>query len=833
MADLQTPIFIAAVLLGILTLGFTGAPLLLWTALAAAVLWYAEAQVGLWAVFAVVAVVFNIPMIRARLVSAPLLALLRKLNILPAISETEKVALNSGDVWVEREFFSGKPDFKRMMNETYPDLTSEERAFLDGPVEQLCKMIDDYKIWQNRDLPKDVWDFIKKERFLGMIIPKEYGGLGFTALAHSAVLLKLSTRSVPATITVMVPNSLGPAELLNHYGTDEQKKYYLPRLAKGDEIPCFALTEPTAGSDAASMQANGVVFKGTDGKLYLKLNWNKRYITLAGVSTTLGLAFKLKDPENHLGRGPDLGITCALIPSKSEGVTTNRRHDPLGVPFYNCPTQGKDVVVPIDSIIGGPANAGHGWKMLMECLAAGRGISLPSQATAAGQFVTRVASAYATVRKQFGMSVGGFEGITEPLARISGYSYLLEAARRYTVGAIDQGKKPPVVTAMAKYYFTELQRKILNDGMDILGGAAISKGPRNLLAHAYIAMPISITVEGANILTRTLIIFGQGALRAHPYAFKEVDSIERGDIPAFDKAFWGHIGLIVRNGFRTVLLSLTRGWLAMPYRGGVTAKYYRKLAWASATFAFMADLAMGTLGAKLKMKGKTTGRFADVLGHMYLATAALRRFEAEGRRKEDEPFLCWALEHCFAEIQKAFDGIFANFEAPGLGALLRGPIRWYAAMNSIGRGPSDHLDLTLAAMIQKPGAQRDRFTDGIFVPGVDKTGEQLRRLENAFVLSVESDETFKKVRKAIKKGQLKKMPPKELYAEAAKTGVITQAEYENLAKAEAARLDAVQVDDFSAQEYFPHQGQGPHAGERDARGHAAGGSVRVEQQLAE
>lgn len=784
-----------------LILGFVGAPLILWTLLAAGVLAAAQAPVWLWIAFAAVAVVFNVPAIRKVLVSSAVMKAMKSLQLIPQISETEQVALKAGDVWVEGELFSGKPNFKRLMTEVYPKLTPEEQAFMDGPVEQLCKVTNDWDVWQKRELPQEAWDIIKKERFLGMIIPKEYGGLGFSALAHSEVIMKLSSRSVPLAITVMVPNSLGPAELLNHYGTEEQKRHYLPRLAKGEDLPCFALTEPTAGSDAASIQANGVVFKGDDGKLYMRLNWNKRWITLAAISTTLGLAFRLRDPENLLGKGEDVGITCALIPTKTAGVTANRRHDPLGVPFYNCPTQGKDVVVPIDSIIGGPANAGKGWKMLMESLAAGRGISLPAQATASAKYVARVASAHSTVRKQFGMSIGKFEGVAEPLARIAGANYFMEAARRYTLGAIDAGRKPPVVTAIMKYYFTELQRKIVNDGMDILGGAGISKGPRNLLANGYIALPISVTVEGANILTRTLIIFGQGALRAHPFAYKEVDSLERNDLTAFDKAFWGHIGHIVRNSFRAVLLSMTRGYLVLPFRGGVTAKYYRKLAWSSAVFAIMADVAMGSLGGKLKTKGKTTGRFADILSWMYLATATLRRFEEEGRKKEDEPFFKWSMEYCFSHMQDAFDGLFGCMDMPVLGAIFRGPIRAYSMLNTIGHMPSDELDFKVAALIQQDGEQRERHTAGIFLP-TDAAHEPLAKLENAFRLSQQSDSVASKVRKAVKKKTLKKQPPALLYQDAVAKQVITQAEFESIAKAEAARNDAIQVDDFGLQEYL-------------------------------
>jgi len=800
----STAVVFAGTLVAILTFGFVGVPLLLWTALAAGLLFFTGATTPVWTTFAIIAVVFNLPPLRTLLISRGVMALMKKLQFIPQISPTEQAALKSGDVWVESELFSGKPNFNRMLAESYPKLTPEEQAFIDGPVERLCAMVNDWDIWQRRDLPPEVWDFIKKERFFGMIIPKEYGGHGFSATCHSDVLQKIGSRSLPVCISVMVPNSLGPAELLLHYGTDEQKKYYLPRLARGEEIPCFALTEPTAGSDAASIQSSGTVFKGTDGKLYLKLNWNKRWITLASISTTLGLAFRLYDPENLLGKGVDIGITCALIPTKTPGITANRRHDPLGVPFYNCPTQGKDVVVSIDAIIGGIPNAGKGWLMLMECLAAGRGISLPAQSTGGAKYVARVASAHATVRKQFGMSIGTFEGIQEPLARTGALTYLLEGARRYTTGAIDKNIKPPVVTAMAKYYFTEISRKMVNDGMDILGGQAISQGPRNLMAHAYRAVPVCITVEGANILTRTLIIFGQGALRAHPYAYKEVDALERNDASTFDRAFWGHIGHVVRNTFRSILLSVTRGWLTWTPSDRHVARYWRRLNWASATFALHADLAMGSLGGKLKSKGKTTGRFADVLGWMYLATATLRRYEAEGRRKEDLPFVHWALQYAFHEIQNAFDGLFANMEMPGPGALLasifRGPIRWYASLNPVGHMPHDSLDFQVARLMQIPGEQRDRiFGEGIYVP--TSLDDQFGKLEAAFKLTYESDGVAAKVRAAVRRKALKKAPAQQLYKEAVEKGIITRAEFENVARAEELRNQVIQVDDFGLQEY--------------------------------
>ena len=721
-------------------------------------------------------------------------------SFLPKISETERVALEAGVVWVEKDLFSGKPDFKKLLQEPYPELTKDEQDFLNGPVERLCRVTNDWQVWKERELPLQVWEIMKKERFFGMIIPKQYGGLGFSALAHSAVIAKLASRSIPLCVTVMVPNSLGPAELLAHYGTEEQKKKYLPKLATGEEIPCFALTEPMAGSDAGSLQAKGTVFKGDDGQLYLRLNWNKRWITLAAISTVLGIAFRLYDPDNFLGKGTDLGITCALIPSKTPGVVLGRRHDPLMVPFYNCPTQGHDVVVPIDAIIGGITWAGKGWQMLMESLSAGRGISLPAQSAGGAQLITRAISAHASIRKQFGVPIGVFEGVEEPLARIAGFNYLLEAVRRFTCGALDKGIKPPVITAMAKYNATEIARKIVIDGMDIQGGQGISCGPRNLLAHSYIATPIGITVEGANIMTRTLIIFGQGAMRAHPYAYQEVASVEKNDLKGFDKAFWGHVGHVFRNLFRSVILSMSRGILSSSPVSGETACYYRKLSWVSASFAILSDIAMATLGGSLKIREKITGRFADILSWMYLSLAVLRRFEAEGRRKEDLPFVHFCLQYGLVQIQKAFDGLFQNFNIPIIGWLFRGPIRLWSHFNSLADEPNDHLTHQISQLIQQDSEQRIRMTNIIFSPQEEE--EPLKKLETTFKVVKAAEESEKKIRKAIKEKQIAKAKPAQVIEGATKRGILTGHEAEILKKSEELRLEAITVDDFSQEEYL-------------------------------
>jgi acyl-CoA dehydrogenase len=605
----------------------------------------------------------------------------------------------------------------------------------------------------------------------------------------------------------MVPNSLGPGELLIHYGTDEQKQRYLPTLADGRDLPSFALTEPGAGSDAGAISSTGEVFKGENGQLFVRLNWEKRYITLAAVSTVLGVAFKLYDPENHLGRGKSLGITCALVPTETAGVVLGRRHDPMGVPFYNCPTTGNDVVLPLEeAIIGGSAGAGRGWRMLMESLSAGRGISLPATSTGSVKHAGRAASAHGVIRRQFGLPIGRFEGIEEPLARIGGFAYLLEAARRYTNGGLDGGAKPAVVTAIAKYNFTELARISINDAMDILGGNAISRGPRNTLASAYVNTPVSITVEGANILTRTLMIFGQGAIRCHPYALKEIEAIEANDVAAFDKVFWRHIGHVVRNKARAFVLSLSRGFFAGSPVSGPTARYFRKLSWASASFAFLADIAMGSLGGDLKRKEKLTGRFADIFSWMYLCTAVLKRYEAEGRIKEDLPFVDWSMHFGLREMQKGFDGLYKNMSVPFLSWMFRGPVAAWSRLNPLSNGPTDAMGHKIAAAIQIPGEQRERLFGGTYVPSDWKKG--IARAERAMLLAIEIGPLEAKIKAAVRSGDLPRRPQSELIALALEKGIVSTEEASKLEHAFEALNDAVQVDDFSLEEYASAAGSG-------------------------
>ena len=790
---LEPTITIPSIMLIFILFGYIGVPLWVWSLYLAAILGIFQIPIWGWIIFAIVALVLNIPPWRQTLITSGIVKGIKALKLLPTISPTEAEAIKAGNVWVDGEFFSGKPNFKRIHSQPYPQLPPEVKAFLDGPVEKVCRMATDWEIYQRQDLPPEVWDYLKQERFFGMMIPKEYGGLGFSNLAYSAVMTKLASRSFTHVASVGVPNSLGPAKLLLNYGTPEQKDYYLPRLAKGEEIPCFALTEPNAGSDAASITSHGVVFEGHDGKLYLRLNWKKRYITLAAIATLLGLAFRLQDPENLLGKGEDVGITCALIPTNTPGVAIARRHDPMGVPFYNSPTEGHDVVVPIDQIIGGVGQAGQGWKMLMQSLAAGRGISFPATCTGIAQLVTRVTGAYARVRKQFGLSIGRFEGIEEPLARIGGLNYIMDALRLYTVGAVDKGEQPSVISAIAKYNSTELSRQIVNDGMDILAGAGICRGPRNLLAHIYTATPIAITVEGANILTRTMMIFGQGVIRSHPYVYQEIESLQKNDVTSFDRAFWHHIGLVVRNFFRCLLLNISCGYLASSPLKGATAKYYRQLAWTSATFAFLSELAMISFGGTLKRREKLTGRFADILSWMYLGVATLRRFEAQGSKSEDLPFVHWSMQYALAQIQSAMLGIFSNMPMLGI-------VGWWWRLNPIGTMPSDRLGSQIARIMQTPGTHRDELTKDIYIPAAPS--EALGRLERAFLLSYKADPIFKKIKTATRKGTLPKARPEQLVEKAFKMGIISEDEFELISEAELARNDAIQVDSFTLEEYM-------------------------------
>ncbi len=622
------------------------------------------------------------------------------------MSQTEKEALEAGTVWWEAELFKGKPDWKKLHNIQAPKLSAEEQAFLDGPVNEVCAMVSDYQVTHElADLPPEVWTFLKEKKFFAMIIKKQYGGLEFSAYAQSLVLQKLTGVSGVLSSTVGVPNSLGPGELLQHYGTEEQKNYYLPRLAEGKEIPCFALTSPEAGSDAGSIPDFGVVCKGQwEGKevLGMRLTWNKRYITLAPVATVLGLAFKLRDPEGLLGDKEELGITCALIPTHLKGVEIGNRHFPLNVPFQNGPTRAKDLFVPLDFIIGGPKMAGQGWRMLVECLSVGRGITLPSNSTGGIKTAALATGAYARIRRQFKQPIGQMEGIEEPLARLAGNAYVMDAASNLTVAGIDLGEKPSVISAIVKYHCTHRGQRSIIDAMDIVGGKGICLGPANFLARGYQGAPIAVTVEGANILTRSMIIFGQGAIRCHPYVLREMEaaySPNSDAVEKFDSALAGHVGFVLSNLVRSLWLGLTDGYGSQAPTRDATKRYYQQLNRYSANLALLADISMAVLGGSLKRRERLSARLGDILSQLYLSSATLKRFENDGRPAEDLPLVHWGLQDSLRQTEIAIDEFLANFPNRIIGRALR------VLMMPFGRvrkAPSDKLDSKLAQILQTP-----------------------------------------------------------------------------------------------------------------------------------
>jgi len=730
---------------------------------------------------------------RRDVVTRPLLGWYRKR--IPPMSDTEREAIEAGTVWWDAALFTGKPDWSVLLRAPKAILSEEEENFLSGPVEELCALLDDWRIEHElHDLPPEVWAFIKANRFFGMIIPKRYGGLGFSAQAHSAVVSKISTRSIAAAVTVMVPNSLGPAELLLHYGTDAQKDYYLPRLATGEDIPCFALTGPEAGSDASGMPDVGVVCRGMfEGRevLGLSVTWEKRYITLGPVATVMGLAFRVRDPDHLLGDTVDLGISVALIPTATPGVNIGRRHLPVGQAFMNGPNSGKDVFIPMDWLLGGQTRIGQGWRMLVECLAAGRGISLPALSAGGIKLAARTTGAYSRIRKQFGVPVGKFEGVQEGLARIAGSAYLMESMRRLTAVAIDMGEKPSVLSAIAKSHATEMMRKVINDAMDIHGGKGIIEGPRNYLANVYHAMPVSITVEGANILTRSLIIFGQGAIRCHPYLYKEMQAArdedkERG-LADFDALIWRHLGHMIVTKWRAFFHNLTGGWFASAPTAGKATGIYRQLARASASFAYVAEVAMVLLGGALKRRESLSARLGDALSHMYMLSAALKRFEDDGRPEADLPLLKWSAAHSLYEIQNALDGVLANFPFPPLGWLMR------IIVFPLGRHrhpPKDKLSGRIADLLLAPSATRDRLTAGIYIGPAD---QPVGQLDVALEAVIEADATLGRLRRlGIKTGE-----------DALAQNAINAAEKKVLDRAEDLTRKVITVDDFAPEEISP------------------------------
>ncbi|GAC1624568.1 MAG: acyl-CoA dehydrogenase [Nevskia sp.] len=720
-------------------------------------------------------------------------------KILPQISDTERQALEAGSIWIDGELFSGHPDFGKILAENYNRLAPEEQAFIDGPVEELCRMIDRFELGRTKRIPEEILEFVKRSGMMSFLIPKEYGGKQFSILGISTILSKVSAYNATVGTFVVIPNSLGAAELIKHYGTDAQKQAYLPKLATGEYIPCFGLTEPTAGSDAASIKAEGLVFKDTDGELKLRLNFHKRYITLAPIANLVTLACRLRDPQNLLGRGEDIGITCVLIHDGTPGFTHGDHHDPIGDPFYNGPLLGKDVVVPVRNIIGELSGAGQGWRMLMEQLAGGRMVSLPAGAIGGAKVVAAVTGPYSMVRQQFGLPIGRMEGVEDKVGKIAALSYMLEGARIFGCSAVDSGQQPPVVSAIMKAYSTGLSQELVIDGMDVFSGAGVMQGPNNILGAGYKSAPVAVTVEGANILTRTLMIFGQGATRCHPYALHVVNAVEQDDARAFRKNLIGWIGHFIANNVRALGRYLTRGYTAGSPVSGPTATYYRRLAWCSTRFAVLTDLAMFTIGGKLKVRGKLTGRYADALAWQVLAIGALRRYEADGRRAEDLPLVHYSVQYALAQVQDAFEGIYANFGG-AFGAWLSTVGTFFLRLNPVGAPPGDSLSHLCALTIQTPGAQFDRLTQDVFLPS-DET-QAAGRLMKAFGLVAQAEPAIAKIHAAQKDRTLPRGAPEEQAQAAANLGLITGDEAALVRKAYAARLAAIEVDVFTPAQYF-------------------------------
>ena len=805
-------LFCVLLLAAVVALGMYKPSIWVWAgALAiAALVWQSDAVHGhtglvgalLWVLAAAFAAL-GVPSIRRTRVAAPLFKFVK--GTLPKVSDTETEALEAGTVGFDAELFSGTPDWDKLRSVAPVVLTPEEQAFLDGPAEELCRLIDGWKSrHEQREIPEEIWDFVRSRGFLGMLISKEHGGLGFSAQAQSLIIGKIASRSPDAVIAVMVPNSLGPGELIEKYGTDEQKRYFLPRLARGDEIPCFALTGPTSGSDAATMRDIGTVFRGPDGKPAIRVSWDKRYITLAPKATLLGLAFKLFDPENLLGKGTEPGITVAMIPTNHRGVQIGRRHLPAGAAFPNGPTWGRDVVIPIDWIIGGEAMAGQGWRMLMECLSAGRAISLPSVSTAGSKAMLRFTSAYARIRRQFGLPIGRMEGVEEPLARMVETAYASEAARAVTAAMVSRGERPSVISALMKYQTTERMRRAVNDAFDVHGGRAICDGPTNYLQSAYQMVPIGITVEGANILTRTLITFAQGALRSHPYLYREIKAAQDADtergLDAFDRALGEHVAFSFANGCGAFFHNITGAIFApAPEKSFDTANWYRQLARASRSFAFVADLSVATLGGSLKTKQKISGRLADALSELYVLACVLKRYEDDGRLSSDRTFVDLAAANGLYRFQEALRGVVDNFPVPS--------VRWVMRLVAFPLGnpyrpASDALGHRAVKLVMDVPEIRDRLTRYIYVSrdSDDPTG----LLEVTLKKTVAAEEAEKKLERAIRSGALRRFHGVDWIGEAIDKGIVTESEGQQLRELEALTARVIAVDNFDAAALKPN-----------------------------
>lgn len=784
-----------------------------WTPVLAVVLLYISIEgwmtwfllFPLWVVFLAAAVIFNVSSLRLRFLIKPLFAWVKQ--SLPTISQTEQEALDAGDVWWEGELFKGNPNWNDMLAMKKPELTQEEQAFVDNQVEHLCAMIDDWQVSTvDNDLPANVWDYLKKEKFWGLSIVKQYGGLGFSPYAHSTIVCKIATRSLTAAVTTMVPNSLGPAELIYHYGTEAQKNYYLPRLASGEDIPCFGLTSPTAGSDAGSITDFGIVCKQmVDGKevLGIRLTFDKRYITLAPVATVIGLAIKLYDPEHLLGDKENIGITLCLVPSHTPGVEQGARHIPLQSPFMNGPLRGQNVFVPMDAIIGGTDMAGQGWRMLMECLSIGRGISLPALSTASVKLCYFSTGLYAKIRKQFKLPLAAFEGVEEALARIAAHAYLLEASRCFTVGPVCEHKKPAVASAIAKYHMTEIARQTINDAFDVHAGKAVQGGPSNYLSGTYLGMPVSITVEGANILTRNLIIFGQGALRCHPYVRQEIAAAAEKDpvfaLAQFDKLICSHLGYTLSNLARTFGYGLTGGaWVRVGSRGPKLTKYFKQLTRMSAALALVSDVAMMSMGGELKRKERISARLGDVLSQLYLASATLKYYYDEGSLPEDLPSVEWILQECLYQIQVAFDECFANLPNRFLAGFLSFMVFPYD--RSYKHKPKDKLGHQLAKAMTELSPLRKRLIRFCFVSKDPQ--DKLTRLQTAYDGLELIKTTEKTLHAAQKEGKLANyyLTEADFLQAAVEAKVLSAKEAEHYHLAREAVNFALAVDEFTPEQ---------------------------------
>ncbi len=775
---------------------FVGAVVVAYSVLGESAFW----AVVLWVAFAPLAAL-NVESLRREYLTQPLLDIFR--TMVPSLSRTERDALESGSVWWEGELFSGIPDWSKLTQLPAPKLTDDEQAFLDGPTEALCRMLDDWEVTHELlDMPEKVWAYIKQERFFAMIIPAEYGGLGFSPLANSMILTKIASRNTTAASTIGVPNSLGPAELLLHYGTDEQKQRWLPGLASGEEIPCFALTSPRAGSDATAIVDSGVICKGTyEGKtiIGIRLNWDKRYITLAPIATVLGLAFKLYDPDHLIGDRTNYGITAALIPTNLPGITIGRRHFPINIPFQNGPTQGKDVFVPLDSIIGGPEMAGQGWRMLVELLSVGRGITLPSNALGGSMAAVYATGAYARIRRQFNLPIGKFHGVGEVLARMAGYTYIMTAASRVTCAALNAGEKPAVPTAILKYHNTEFGRQIANDAMDVHGGKGIMLGPKNYLARNYQSVPIGVTVEGANILTRNLIIFGQGAIRCHPFVLAELeaaaDENQETGLIDFDRLLFRHIGYAISNAVRSLVMGLTLSrFTAVPATGWVR-RYYQRVNRYSASFALTADVAMLILGGELKRKELLSARLGDVLSNLYLVSMVLKHYEDQGCPEADRPLVEWSCRTLFYRTQEQLHGFLRNFPNRWAAAALRLLIFPRGRMFS---SPSDELGQQIAELIINPTASRERLCADIYK--TVEPGNPLGLLQEVLELAEEIKPLERKVFNAKRRGEINSDDTPGQIEEAQKKGVITAEEAKQITAFDDKVMELIAVDDFAPEE---------------------------------